>query len=84
MRGWLIYGGIILGVVLLIAIFQPRDAGIIPQLLPSSPFFGSTHGPGFLGTKPTFPISWTHGMNVFVGEHLGIEEDDAETAPANP
>jgi quinol-cytochrome oxidoreductase complex cytochrome b subunit len=74
-RGWLIYGGIILGVVLLIAIFVPRDAGIIPQLLPSSPFFGSTHGPGFLGTKPTFPISWTHGMNVFVGEHLGIEPD---------
>jgi quinol-cytochrome oxidoreductase complex cytochrome b subunit len=74
-RGWLIYGGIILGVILLIAIFVPRDAGIIPQLLPSSPFFGSTHGPGFLGTKPTFPISWTHGMNVFVGEHLGIEPD---------
>jgi quinol-cytochrome oxidoreductase complex cytochrome b subunit len=74
-RGWLIYGGIILGVILLIAIFVPRDAGNIPQLLPSSPFFGSTHGPGFLGTKPTFPISWTHGMNVFVGEHLGIEPD---------
>jgi quinol-cytochrome oxidoreductase complex cytochrome b subunit len=74
-RGWLIYGGIIMGVILLIAIFVPRDAGIPPQLLPSSPFFGSTHGPGFLGTKPSFPISWTHGMNVFVGEHLGIEPD---------
>ncbi len=74
-RGWLIYGGIIMGVILLLAIFVPRDAGIAPQLLPSSPFFGSKHGPGFLGTKPSFPISWTHGMNVFVGEHLGIEPD---------
>jgi quinol-cytochrome oxidoreductase complex cytochrome b subunit len=74
-RGWLVYGGIIMAIVLLIAIFVPRDAGIAPQLLPSSPFYGSTHGPGFLGTKPTFPISWTHGMNVFVGEHLGIEPD---------
>jgi quinol-cytochrome oxidoreductase complex cytochrome b subunit len=74
-RGWLIYGGIIMGVILLIAIFVPREAGIPPQLLPSSPFFGSTHGPGFLGTKPSYPISWTHGMNVFVGEHLGIEPD---------
>jgi quinol-cytochrome oxidoreductase complex cytochrome b subunit len=74
-RGWLVYGGIIMAIVLLIAIFAPRDAGIAPQLLPSSPFYGSTHGPGFLGTKPSFPISWTHGMNVFVGEHLGIEPD---------
>ncbi len=74
-RGWLIYGGIIMGVILLLAIFVPRDAGTAPQLLPSSPFFGSKHGPGFLGTKPSFPISWTHGMNVFVGEHLGIEPD---------
>jgi ubiquinol-cytochrome c reductase cytochrome b subunit len=74
-RGWLIYGGIIMGIVLLIAIFAPRDTGIAPQLLPSSPFYGSTHGPGFLGTKPSFPISWTHGMNVFVGEHLRIEPD---------
>jgi quinol-cytochrome oxidoreductase complex cytochrome b subunit len=74
-RGWLIYGGIIMGVILLLAIFVPRDAGIAPQLLASSPFFGSTHGPGFLGTKPSFPISWTHGMNVFVEEHLGITPD---------
>jgi quinol-cytochrome oxidoreductase complex cytochrome b subunit len=74
-RGWLIYGGIIMGIVLLIAIFVPRDAGIPPQLLPSSPFYGSAHGPGFLGTKPSFPISWTHGMNVFAGEHLRIEPD---------
>ncbi len=74
-KGWLIYGGIIMGVILLLALFVPRDAGIVPQLLPSSPFFGSKHGPGALGTKPSFPISWTHGMNVFVGEHLLIEPD---------
>lgn len=74
-RGWLIYGGIIMVVILLLAILVPREAGIIPQLLPSSPFFGSKHGPGALGTKPSFPISWTHGMNVFVGEHLGINPD---------
>jgi quinol-cytochrome oxidoreductase complex cytochrome b subunit len=74
-RGWLIYSGIILGVILLVAIFVPRDAGVVPQLLPNSPFFGSKHGPGYLGTKPSFPISWTHGMNVFFGEHLGIEPD---------
>ncbi len=74
-RGWLIYGGIIMGVILLLAIFVPREAGIVPQLLPSSPFFGSKQGPGALGTKPSFPISWTHGMNVFVGEHLGISPD---------
>jgi quinol-cytochrome oxidoreductase complex cytochrome b subunit len=74
-RGWLIYGGIIMGVILLLAIFVPRDAGIPAQLLPSSPFFGSHKGPGALGTKPSFPISWTHGMNVFVDEHLGIKPD---------
>lgn len=74
-KAWVVFGGIILGIVLLIAIFVPRDAGIAPQLLPESPFFGSKHGPGFLGTKPTYPISWTHGMNVFFGEHLGIEPD---------
>ncbi len=74
-KEWCIYGGIILGIVLLVAIFVPRDPGIAPQLLPSSPFYGETHGPGALGTKPTYPISWTHGMNVFVGEYLGIEPD---------
>lgn len=74
-RGWLIYSGIILGVILLLSIFVPRDPGTVPQLLPGSPFFGSKHGPGFLGTKPSFPISWTHGINVFFGERLGIEPD---------
>ena len=75
MREWLIYGGIILGAVLLVAIFVPRDPGIAPQLIPQSPFFGAAKGPGALGAKPTYPISWTHGMNVFFGEHLGIEPD---------
>jgi hypothetical protein len=37
--------------------------------------YGATHGPGGLGYKPTFPISWTHGMNVFVADWLGIEPD---------
>ena len=73
-KEWGIYGGIILGIVLLVSIFVARDPGIAPQLLPSSPFYGATHGPGALGTKPTFPISWTHGMNVFV-EHLGVDPD---------
>ncbi len=36
---------------------------------------GAEHGPGGLGFKPTFPISWTHGMNVFFAKHLGIEPD---------
>jgi len=74
-RGWLIYGVIILGAVLLIAIVFPRDSGTAPQLLPSSPLFGSEHGPGGLGYKPTFPISWTHGMNVFFDTKLGINPD---------
>jgi quinol-cytochrome oxidoreductase complex cytochrome b subunit len=74
-KAWLIYGGIILGVVLLIALFVPRDAGIAPQLLPSSPFFGAKHGPGALGAKPSFPISWTHGMNVFVNKVFHMEPD---------
>lgn len=74
-KAWLIYGAFLLGAVLLLSIFVQRDAGIIPQLLPASPYFGSPHGPGALGTKPSFPISWTHGMNVFFEEHLGIKPD---------
>lgn len=74
-RGWLVWGTILLGAVLLISIFLPREAGTAPQLLPSSPLFGAEHGPGGLGYKPTFPISWTHGMNVFVDEKLGIDPD---------
>jgi ubiquinol-cytochrome c reductase cytochrome b subunit len=74
-RGWLIWGTIIMGAVLLLAIFVPRDAGMSPQLLPSSPLYGAEHGPGGLGYKPTFPISWTHGMNIFVAEVFGLEPD---------
>jgi cytochrome b6 len=74
-RAWLLYSAIILGVVLVAAIFVPRDAGIAPQLVPESPFYGAEGGPGHLGAKPTYPISWTHGMNVFFGERLGIEPD---------
>ena len=74
-RGWLVWSGILLGIVLLIAIFLPRDAGMAPQLLQSSPLYGSEHGPGGLGYKPTFPISWTHGMNIFVAEKLGVDPD---------
>jgi quinol-cytochrome oxidoreductase complex cytochrome b subunit len=74
-KAWLVYGALLLGVVILLTIFVDRGAGTAPQLLPSSPLYGSTHGPGGLGYKPSYPISWTHGMNVFVGTHLGIEPD---------
>jgi quinol-cytochrome oxidoreductase complex cytochrome b subunit len=75
MRAWVIYGTIIIGGVFLWAVFVHRGAGTPPQLLPDSPLYGSAHGPGGLGYKPSFPISWTHGMNVFFGKHLGIEPD---------
>lgn len=74
-RAWFIYGDIILGAVLLLAIFVNRGAGTPPQLLPSSPLYGAKHGPGGLGYKPSLPISWTHGMNVFVEKHLHITPD---------
>jgi quinol-cytochrome oxidoreductase complex cytochrome b subunit len=73
-RGWLIWGGIILGIVLLISIFVPRDPGVAPQLLQSSPLFGTDEDPGGLGFKPTFPISWTRGMNIAAAS-LGIDPD---------
>ncbi len=73
-RGWLIWGGIIIGVVVLIAIFIPRDAGVSPQLLPSSPLFGVDDDPGGLGFKPTYPISWTRGMNILAA-NAGIDPD---------
>ena len=74
-RGWVIWSSILIGVVVLFAIFIPRDAGTAPQLLASSPLYGSEHGPGGLGYKPTYPISWTHGMNVFVADVFGLEPD---------
>jgi quinol-cytochrome oxidoreductase complex cytochrome b subunit len=73
-REWLVYGAGILGVILVISFF-PRDPGPAPQLLPGSPYFGSEHGPGGLGIVPTFPISWTHGMNRFVTIAFGMEPD---------
>jgi quinol-cytochrome oxidoreductase complex cytochrome b subunit len=69
------YSALILGAVLLLSIFVQRDPGIAPQLIPSSPLFGSPHGPGGNGAKPTFPIGWTHGMNVFFGQFLHIDPD---------
>jgi len=74
LRSWAIYSGILLGIVLLLAIFLPRDPGVAPQLIPSSPLFGTDEDPGGLGFKPTFPISWTRGMNIVFAQ-LGIDPD---------
>lgn len=73
-RAWVIYSAIILGVILVIS-FIARDPGPAPQLLTSSPFFGSKHGPGTLGITPTYPISWTHGMNRLVAILFHMEPD---------
>ena len=73
-RGWLLWGGIILGVVLLISIVAPRSAGTAPQLIQSSPLFGTDDDPGGLGFSPTFPISWTRGMNI-IAANFGIDPD---------
>ena len=75
---WFAYGGVILGIILLVSIFVPRSAGDAPQLLPSSPFFGLDTGPGHQpvpGAIPTFPISWTHGMNRFINIFFHLEPD---------
>jgi quinol-cytochrome oxidoreductase complex cytochrome b subunit len=74
-RAWLTYSAVIVGVLLVVSIFVDRDPGPAPQLLPSSPFYGSEHGPGGLGIVPTFPIMWTHGMNRFVTIAFGLEPD---------
>jgi quinol-cytochrome oxidoreductase complex cytochrome b subunit len=74
-KAWLAYAGAVMGVILLVAIFVHRNPGDAPQLLPSSPFYGSEHGPGGLGIVPTFPISWTHGMNRFVALAFHLEPD---------
>ncbi len=74
-QAWLTYSAVILGGVLLVAIFVHRGPGDAPQLLKSSPFYGSEHGPGGLGIVPTFPISWTHGMNRFVTLAFHLEPD---------
>jgi Cytochrome b subunit of the bc complex len=74
LKSWAIYSGILLGIVLVLAIFLPRDPGVAPQIIPSSPLFGTDEDPGGLGFKPTFPISWTRGMNI-VFANLGIDPD---------
>jgi len=73
-KRWLIYTLFMCGAMLLLAIFVGRDLGTAPQLLSSSPLYGAHKGPGGLGYKPSSPIGWTHGMNVFV-EHLGLKPD---------
>jgi ubiquinol-cytochrome c reductase cytochrome b subunit len=74
LRSWIIYSTILLGIVLLISIFVPRDPGVAPQLISSSPLFGVDDDPGGLGFKPNFPISWTRGMNILFAQ-LGIDPD---------
>ena len=74
-RAWLTYSAVIVGVLLVVSIFVDRDPGPAPQLLPSSPFYGSKHGPGGLGIVPTWPIMWTHGMNRFVAITFHLEPD---------
>jgi ubiquinol-cytochrome c reductase cytochrome b subunit len=74
LRSWIIYSSILLGIVLLISIFVPRDPGVAPQLIASSPLFGVDDDPGGLAFKPNFPISWTRGLNI-VAAQLGIDPD---------
>lgn len=74
LRSWIIYSAIFLGIVLLIAIFVQREAGVAPQLIASSPLYGVDDDPGGLGFKPNFPISWTRGMNILAAQ-LGIDPD---------
>jgi ubiquinol-cytochrome c reductase cytochrome b subunit len=73
-RSWVIYSSILLGIVLVLSIALPRNPGVAPQILPSSPLFGTDEDPGGLGFQPTFPISWTRGMNI-VFANLGIDPD---------
>ena len=71
---WFGYSAVVF-VILLAISFIHRDPGPAPQLLPSSPFYGSEHGPGGLGVVPTFPIMWTHGMNRFISIVFHLEPD---------
>lgn len=73
-KGWIILGVVLIGIIVVISFLAPRDAGTAPQLLPSSPLFGTDDDPGGLGFKPTFPISWTRGMNILAA-NFGIDPD---------
>jgi quinol-cytochrome oxidoreductase complex cytochrome b subunit len=64
-----------MGIILVLSIVWTRDAGPAPQNLPFSPFYHAKEGPGGLGITPTFPISWTHGMNRFVNIAFELEPD---------
>jgi quinol-cytochrome oxidoreductase complex cytochrome b subunit len=73
-KGWIILSAVLIGIVVVISFLVPRDAGTAPQLISSSPLFGTDDDPGGLGFKPTYPISWTRGMNI-VAANLGIDPD---------
>jgi quinol-cytochrome oxidoreductase complex cytochrome b subunit len=73
-KAWLGYSAVVYGIIAVIS-FIPRGPGPAPQLLASSPFYGAEEGPGGLGIVPTFPISWTHGMNRFVTIAFNLEPD---------
>ena len=73
-KGWLILGAVLIGIVVVISILAPRDPGTAPQLISSSPLFGTDDDPGGLGFKPTYPISWTRGMNI-IAANFGIDPD---------
>lgn len=73
-KGWIILGAVLLGIVVVISLLAPRDAGTAPQLISSSPLFGTDDDPGGLGFKPTYPISWTRGMNI-IAANFGIDPD---------
>ena len=72
---WLAGGMVVLIALLLVATFVPRGAGVAPQLISSSPYYGTDEDPGGLGFKPTFAISFTRGMNIFFADYLGVEPD---------
>ncbi|HEU4947916.1 MAG TPA: cytochrome b N-terminal domain-containing protein [Kribbella sp.] len=71
---WFAYSAVVVGALVVVSLLD-RDPGPEPQLLPTSEFYGSEHGPGELGIVPTFPIMWTHGMNRFVTIAFGLEPD---------
>jgi quinol-cytochrome oxidoreductase complex cytochrome b subunit len=73
-KGWLILGAVLVGIIIVISILVPRDPGTAPQLISSSPLFGTDDDPGGLGFKPTYPISWTRGMNI-IAANFGIDPD---------